>query len=55
MRSHGQKTWLYVSFPLALAAVTVTNNVRVVQTPYYAPNVMAIVLVVEFDGDKIEQ
>ena len=56
MRSHGQKTWLYVSFPLALAAaVTVTNNVRVVQTPYHAPDVMAMVLVVEFDGDKIEQ
>ena len=56
MRSHGQKTRLYVSFPLALAAaITVPNNVRVVQTPYYAPDVMAIVLVVEFDGDKIEQ
>jgi hypothetical protein len=56
MRSHGQKPWLYVSFPLDLAAaITVTNNVRVVQTPHYALDVMASVLVVEFDGNKIEQ
>lgn len=35
--------------------VTVTNGVHIVQTPHYAPNVMATVLVVEINGDKVER
>jgi alpha-L-fucosidase len=35
--------------------VTLTNNVRVVQTPHYAPDVMATVLVVEINGNKVER
>ncbi len=34
--------------------VTVTNGSSIVRTPHYAPNVMASVLVVEIDGDKVE-
>lgn len=33
----------------------IVNNARVAQTPHYAPDVMASVLVVEFEGEKIEQ
>ena len=35
--------------------VTLTNNVRVVQTPHYAPDVMATMLVVEINGNKVER
>jgi len=35
--------------------MTVTEDVRVVQTPHYAPNVMATVLVVDINGDTIER
>jgi alpha-L-fucosidase len=36
-------------------SVTVTKDARIVQTPHYAPNVMASVLVVEISGDKVER
>ncbi len=32
-----------------------TNGSRIVQTPHYAPDLMATVLVVEFKGDKVER
>ncbi len=35
--------------------VTTANGARIVQTAHYAPDVMASVLVVEFDGDKLEK
>ncbi len=35
--------------------VAVINNIRIVQTPHHAPDVMATVLVVEFNGDRIER
>lgn len=35
--------------------IKIINDSRVVQTPHYAPDVMASVLVVEFEGDKIAQ
>lgn len=35
--------------------ITTTNDVRLVQTPHYAPNVMASVLVVEIEGDTVER
>jgi alpha-L-fucosidase len=35
--------------------VTYANGTRVVQTPHFAPDVMASVLVVEFNGDKLER
>ena len=36
-------------------SVSVTNGVRVVQTPRFAPNPMASVIVVEYAGDKVER
>jgi alpha-L-fucosidase len=35
--------------------VSVTNGVRVVQTPRFAPNAMASVIVVEYAGDEVER
>jgi alpha-L-fucosidase len=35
--------------------VTVTNGLRVVQTPRFAPDAMASVIVVEYAGDKVER
>jgi len=35
--------------------VTVTNGVRIVQTPRFAPDAMASVIVVEYAGDKVER
>lgn len=35
--------------------VSMANGLRVVQTPHYAPDMMATVLVVEIDGEKVER
>lgn len=36
-------------------SVTVTNGIRVVQTPRFAPDAMASVIVVEYAGDQVER
>jgi alpha-L-fucosidase len=43
-----------LSDPDTALPVTVSGSTRMVQTPHYAPNVMATVIVVEIKGDKVE-
>jgi alpha-L-fucosidase len=50
-----KKAYLLSDPNRANLAVTLIDNVRIVQTPHYAPDVMASVLVVEFNGDKIDR
>jgi alpha-L-fucosidase len=54
-KNENKKVYLLSDPSLTNIPVNDINAARVVQTPHYAPDVMASVLVVEFNGEKLER